>query len=134
MLPDDVTVEPLNEFIDYNKKVRKIEKDKKVGDYDKYKQNLEKRIMDIDSHEIMETMKNERRDWIKQKIISDEKGEPPKKLREFYNKNDVAPREVEDDQQKKAKEQIAKDKLKKEQEKKKKEEQGQFTRGNKRLI
>jgi hypothetical protein len=129
MQPDTITSQPLDEFNDLNRKIRKIENDKKETDYEKYKQNLEKKIYEIDSHDMMETMKNERRDWIKQRMIGDEKGEPPKKLREFYQRNDVAPREEEDDAKKKAKEQIAKDKLKKEQDKKKKDEQGQFTRG-----
>jgi hypothetical protein len=134
MLPDTVSTEPLEEFIDYNRKVRKVHIEKNAHDYDKFKQNLEKKIMDIDSHEIMETMKNERREWIKQRIVADEKNEPPKQLKEFYKRLDVAPREQLDDGQKKAMEQIMKDKLKKEQEKKKKEEQGQFNRGMGLLI
>jgi hypothetical protein len=131
MLPDDSSKD-IDEFTEENRKVRKVIKDQKLNDYEKYKTDLERKVLNIESHDIKETMKNERRDWINQQKLLSDKNEPPQQLKKFYQRNDVAKIEVEDDQQKKAKEQIAKDKLKKEQDKKKKDEQGQFTRG--RLI
>ena len=131
MLPDNTPQNiVLNNFSEENKKLRKINQNQKALEYDKYKNNLIEKIKTVESYDIKEAMKNDRRAWInKEKALNN--GKPPQSLDEYYKRNAVDNDKLNelDENQKKEQEKIDKDKLKKEQDKKKKDEQGAVTKG-----
>lgn len=122
MIPDNKN-KLIEEFSKENRNIRKIDQEQKNIEYDKVKKDLEEKILLIEGYDIKEAMKNERREWIN-KEKSDNKGEPPHSLDQFYKRLDVEKRVELDENQKKVAENIAKEKLKKEQDKKKKDETG----------
>ena len=131
MLPDNTpdTLD-LNMFSEENKKIRKINQTQKAIEYEKYKHNLAEKIKSVESYDIKEAMKNDRRAWMnKEKALNN--GKPPQSLDEYYKKNAVDLEKLNelDENQKKEQEKIDKDKLKKEQDKKKKDEQGAVSKG-----
>ena len=129
MMPDTTAeTNTLNKISEDNRNKRKVDQIQKALDYDKYKKNLADNIKAIESHDLKEAMKYERREWINKEKLLDKKGEPPQNLDRFYTKDQVDQDRLKelDDNQKKEKEKIDKENLKKEQDKKKKEEAGAF--------
>lgn len=133
MMPDTTEeTNKLNKNSEDNRNKRKVEQNQKVIDYEKYKKNLAENIKLIESHDMKEAMKYERREWINKEKALDRKNEPPQLLDGFYKRNEVDNDKLKelDDDQKKEKEKIDKENLKKEQDKKKKKEAGAFIKGN----
>ena len=95
--------------------------------YEVYKEEMKNNFKKVEEDDIKENMKNERREWISNQIMFNDKSQgPPYDIKFFYERNNVEKKEVLDENQIKQAENIAKDKLKQKQDNKKKDEAGQM--------
>lgn len=131
MLPQDKSqTDSSNNPVKFSEETReerkRIQKNNLIY-YEEYKNEMREKFKLVEEDDLKENMKNERREWINEAIMFNDKSiGPPHDIKMFYDRDKVEKRVDLDDDQLKVAETIAKDKLKGKQDAKKKDEAGQM--------
>jgi hypothetical protein len=135
MIPDDKVETEVtgSKLAEENRKQRKLIQKEKQDEYDNYKNDMSNNIILMEKYDIQQGMIKERKDWL-ESDIQNNNGKVPQHMGLFYDAKDVNTKDILDDSQQKAKDDIEKAKLKKLQEKKKKDESGPSALQSKKQV